>query len=452
MENKDKQHVSIAICGHVDSGKSTTCGHLLFKLGGISDREYKKMEEIAKQMGKESFSYAFFMDTQKEERERGITIKCTTKEFYTQTKHYTIVDAPGHQSFIKNMLSGASQCDICLLLVPADGNFAAAIEGQSKQHALLANLLGIKQIIVGINKMDDPNLAKYSEARYLEIKNEMSNILKKVGYSKTFVDKSVAFIPYSGWHGENLVTKSDKMPWWKGMDIITKSGKNVHVDTLADCLENAVEIPKRDSDGPLRIPLSGVFNFKGVGDVITGRIEQGTLKKDMEVCFLPTHTEQHPCTGKVFSIEMHHKSITNAGPGDNVGINIKGLDKKNMPRNGDIMVVKNDKTINNCKKFTCLAQILNHPGELKVGYTPIGCVRTAKNPIKLVEIKYKQNKKEGKIENPSFVKANDSAELVFEPQGPFVVQSFNECEGLSRVAVLEGNGVVMIGKVISVEY
>lgn len=454
MDNKDKKHISIAVCGHVDSGKSTTTGRLIWELKGIPDREMKKLEEIAKQLGKESFSFAFYMDTQKEERERGITIKATTKEFFTDTKHYTIVDAPGHKDYIKNMVSGSSQTDIFLLLVPADGNFGTAIQGQSKQHALLAYLLGIKQIIIGINKMDDPNTAKFSKERYEEIKNEMANILSKVGYSKDFVSKSVAFIPYSGWYGDNLTKKSDKMPWWNGMDITTKSGKNVHVTTILDCLEHGVEIPERKTTGNLRIPVSGVFNFKGVGDVITGRIEQGTISKDTEVIFLPSHTATNPCTGKIFSIEMHHKQIPSASAGDNVGMNIKGLDKNNMPKIGDIMVLKSDKTIGIPKKIVAQVQVLSHPGELKVGYTPIGCVRTAKAPIKLVAINWLMNKQSGKnkVPNPPFVKANDTAELVFEPQFPLVVQPFKECDGLSRLAVFEGTGVVMLGKVISVEY
>ena len=238
MKNEDKQHVSIAVCGHVDSGKSTTCGRLLFELGAVNERTMKKLEEEAKNLGKDSFSFAFYMDTQKEERERGVTIKCTTKEFFTDTKHYTIVDAPGHANYIRNMLNGTSCTDICLLLVPADGNFTASIMGQSKQHAVLANLLGIKQVIVGINKMDDQSTANYGESRYKEIKDEMENILIKAGYDKKYVSESVPFIPYSGWYGDNLTKKSINMSWWNGQDIVTKSGKKIHVDTLVDCLEH----------------------------------------------------------------------------------------------------------------------------------------------------------------------------------------------------------------------
>ena len=449
----NKEHISIVIAGHVDSGKSTTTGRLIYDQGGIPEREMEKLRTEAKLHGKESFEFAFFMDRQEEERKRGITIVCTVKEFYTNTKHYTIIDAPGHKDFIKNMISGASQADVGLLLVPADGNFETAISkdnGQTRQHALLLNLLGVKQLVVGINKMD---AAKYSEEKYNEVANEMKNVLTKVGWPKKFVEQ-VPIIPYSGYRSENLTKSTDKMPWFKGFDLKTRSGKDVHVNTIIDCLENYVEIPPRPIDKPMRVPLNGVFNIKGAGDVLTGRCEQGVIKPGTEVVFLPTHTESNPCTGKIFSIEMHHKKVDNAGPGDNVGMNVKGLDKNNMPRTGDIMIVKTDTTIKTCKRFTCQAQVLEHPGELKIGYTPVGCVKTSKAALKLVEIKWKSGKETGnqKVENPPFLKKNEACELVFEPQQPFVVETYKNCDPLSRVAILEGNSCVMLGKVIDVEY
>jgi len=414
----------------------------------------QKLRDEAKLHGKESFEFAFFMDTQEEERRRGITIKCTTKEFFTATKHYTIIDAPGHKDFLKNMVSGASQADVAVVLVPADGGFATAVSkenGQSRQHALILKQLGIDQLIVGINKMDTN---KWSQEKYEEVKNETKNFLGKVGWGKKFIEESVPIIPYSGYQGENLTKVTDKMPWWKGQEVKTKSGKSVTVTTMADCLELYVEVPKRETEKPLRVPISGVFNKKGTGDILTGRCEQGTLKPSTEVVFLPTHTEANNCSGKVFSIEMHHKVVTSAGPGDNVGMNIKGLDKNNMPHVGDIMVLKSDTSIKPCKRFTAQVQVLTHPGELKPGYTPIGLVRTAKSPIRMTKINWRKGKETGneKKENEPFLKANDMGEVVFEPQQPFVVQTFKDCPPLSRLLVLEGNGAVMLGKVVSIEY
>jgi len=458
----EKTHLSIVVCGHVDAGKSTTTGRLIFELGGIAEREMDKLRAEAKVLGKESFAFAFYMDKSKEERARGVTIACTTKEFYTPSYHYTIVDAPGHRDFIKNMISGASQADCCLLMVPADGNFTAAIargnhklgevQGQTRQHARLINLLGVKQLIVGINKMDC-DTAKYSQERYNEIKDEMASMLVKVGWKKEFVKNCVPFMPISGWMGDNLLEKSAKMAWWKGADV--KSQKQpVHCDTLLDCLEHMVKPPKRALKKPLRMPVSGVYKIKGVGDVITGRVEQGKVAPGDETIFLPTHTTSKPCAGKIFSVEMHHKSVAFAGPGDNVGLNVKNLDKVNMPRVGDVMIAKSDTSLKACKNFTAQVQILDHPGELKAGYSPIAFIRTGRSAARIAKINWKIGKETGgaKAADPACLKANEMAEVVFEPQQPFVVEGFQACEGLGRVAILEGATVVMLGKAVAVEF
>jgi elongation factor 1-alpha len=347
-------------------------------------------------------------------------------------------------------------------MVPADGNFATSIakgnhkagevQGQTRQHSLLINLLGVKQLIVGVNKMDC-DLAGYKEARYVEVRDEVVNMLQKVGWKKEFVVKNVPVIPISGWKGDNLIKKSENMAWWKGVDIETISGKKIHIETLVDALEKYVEIPPRPTTAAMRVPISGIYKIKGAGDVLTGRVEQGTVKRGEEVIFLPTHTAALACEGKVFSVEMHHKSVPQATAGDNVGLNIKGLKKENMPRTGDIMILKSDKTLNKTKNFTAQVQIMEHPGELKVGYSPIAFVRTARSSVRMSKINWKVGKETGgqKAADPPFVKANEMAELVFEPQQPFVVDLFKNCEGLGRVAILEGGTVVMLGKVVAIE-
>jgi len=458
----EKEHLAIVICGHVDSGKSTTTGRLLFELGGIDERTMVKLREEAEKLGKGSFAFAFFMDRQKEERERGVTIACTTKEFFTEKWHYTIIDAPGHRDFIKNMITGASQADIALLMVPADGNFTTAIakgnhkageiQGQTFQHSRLINLLGVKQLVVGVNKMDC-DIAGYKQSRYEEIRNEMQSMLVKVGWKKQFVAQSVPVLPISGWIGDNLLKKSDKMGWWSGVDIVIGKEKH-HIDTLYDCLNNMVTLPERCNDKNLRMPLSGIFKIKGVGDVLTGRLEQGTVKPGDECVFLPTHTAQVPCMGKIFTVEMHHKNVPAAGPGDNVGLNVKGLDKMNMPHNGDVMVHKKDESLKACKDFTAQVQIMDHPGELKTGYCPVAFIRTGRSAVRMSKIDWKVGKETGgqKMPDPNAVKQNEMAQVMFEPQQPFVVDTFKNCEGLGRVAIMEGNGVVMLGKVVSVTH
>jgi elongation factor 1-alpha len=312
-------------------------------------------------------------------------------------------------------------------------------------------LLGVKQIIIGVNKMDC-DLAGYKEARYTEVKEEMANVLTRVGWKKEFVDKSVPFLPISGWKGDNLITKSANMAWWKGIEIeVPGKGKKL-ITTLLEALEEMVVPPERAGNKPMRTPISGVYKIKGAGDVLTGRVEQGVVKPGDEVVFLPTHTANLACAGKIFSVEMHHKSQPAANAGDNVGLNIKGLVKENMPRVGDIMILKSDQSIKKVKEFTCQVQILNHPGELKVGYSPIAFVRTARSAVRMSKIAWKISKETGnkKAPDPTNIKANEMAEVVFQPQQPFVVDSFKNCEGLGRIAIMEGATVVMLGKVVDV--
>jgi len=464
MATDGKAHLSIVICGHVDSGKSTTTGRLIFELGGIGEREVEKLKAEADRLGKSSFAFAFFMDRQKEERERGVTISCTTKEFFTSKWHYTIIDAPGHRDFIKNMISGAAQADVALLMVPADGNFITAIQkgnhkageiqGQTRQHARLINLLGVKQLIIGVNKMDC-DVAGYKKDRYEEIGNEMRNMLGKVGWKKDFVADSVPVLPISGWQGDNLNKKSEKMGWWSGVDIVVPGEKDkLHIDTLYDCLDLMARPPVRETDKAMRMPVSGIYKIKGVGDVLAGRVEQGLVKPNEEVLFMPTHTASNACTGKVFTVEMHHKRVDQAAPGDNVGLNIKGLIKENMPRAGDVMIYKKDTTLKHVADFTAQVQILDIPGEIKKGYSPIGFVRCGRSACKISNLDWKMGKETAgkKMEDPHALKSNEMAQVRFEPLQPFTVDSFKNCEGLSRIAFLDGNGVVMLGKVTKVTH
>ncbi|CAG9461885.1 unnamed protein product [Pedinophyceae sp. YPF-701] len=457
-----KEHLSLVICGHVDSGKSTTTGRLLFELGGIPERELEKLKAEADRLGKSSFAFAFYMDRQKEERERGVTISCTTKEFFTDKWHYTIIDAPGHRDFIKNMISGAAQADVAVLMVPADGNFTTAIQkgdhkagevqGQTRQHARLLNLLGVKQLIVGVNKMDC-DTAGYKEERYNEIRDEMRLMLKRVGWKPDFVEKQVPVIPISGWMGDNLIKQSEKMGWWKGVDVTNPKGEAMKIVTLQQALNDFAGMPDRKPDAPMRLPISGLYKIKGVGDVLAGRVEQGTVEVGKEVIFLPTHTAANACQGKVFTIEMHHKSVPKAVTGDNVGMNIKGLDKGNMPRVGDVMIYKDDKGLSHIKSFTAQVQTLDIPGEIKKGYSPIGFVRCGRSACKITELQWKIGKETGgkKMEDPHSLKSNEAAQVKFEPMQPLICDTFKNCEGLSRVAFLDGNSAVMLGKIVAVE-
>jgi len=458
--SEGKDHLGIVICGHVDAGKSTTTGHLLFKLGGIKEREMEKLKEEARAQNMESFAFAFYMDRQKEERERGVTISCTTKEFFTDNYHYTIIDAPGHKDFIKNMISGASQADCALLLVPAAGfeetiskedRKNGVMEGQTRQHARLLNLIGVEQLIVGVNKMDAKGV-DYSEERFIEIRDEVKRMLSKVGYKSKI--NEIPIIPMSGFQGENLIRKSDKMPWYKGFKV-EKGGKTIEGHTLVDALTHVNKVPKRRPDAPLRMPVSGILKIKGVGDIITGRIEQGTLKTGDQLYFAPSGA-----TGKCFSIEMHHKNADSAEPGNNIGLNVKGLDKSNMPKPGDIMFLANEKPPKQVSKFTAMVQVQEHPGQLrstkdkKGGFTPIIHVRTAKCPCVMETIQWKMGKSTGKEkqESPDFIEKGDNAQVTFVPKMPFMADAYKNCPGLGRIAVMDSNSLVMLGKIVDIEF
>jgi elongation factor 1-alpha len=297
----------------------------------------------------------------------------------------------------------------------------------------------------------DSSIAGYKQSRYQEVKDEVEQMLLRVGWLKKFVTESVPFLPISGWFGDNLVSNSENMTWWKGVDV-KQGNKTVHVHTLLDALDKFVTVPERPSAAPARTPVSAVYKIRGIGDVLAGRVEQGTTKPGDEVVFLPTHTTASPCEGKIFSIEMHHTAKGQALPGDNCGFNIRGLRKENMPRPGDVMVLKSDTSISKVKAFTAQVRVLEHPGELKPGYCPIAYVRTGHSAVKMSKIIWKVGKETGnqKVEDPTSLKANEMAECVFEPQQPFVVDTFKNCEGLGRVAIMEGASVIMLGKVVAV--
>merc|ERR1711998_510587 len=487
-DKTDKPHLGVVIVGHVDAGKSTTTGHLLFELGTMDQRAKADLIAKAKEMKKESFAFAFFMDKQKEERERGVTISCTTKEFHTTNFHYTVIDAPGHKDFIKNMISGASQADVALLMGPAKkGNFETAIasgadggvKGQTRHHAELTNLLGIRQLILGVNKMDEKSV-NYDQARFKEIKKNMMSMLKKAGWkthgklTKELKAKKkkkgpalIPVIPISGWKGDNLINPSSNMPWFKKWTATTPSGVKVNGITLFEALDQFVEPVGRNVEKPLRMPLSGCFKMKA-GTVITGRIEQGQLDKEVKtktgvsgtpVKFLPSGLR-----AKAFSIEAHHRDQQKAIAGDNVGICVKGLPKGREPKTGEVMITADaEEKIGKTKNFTASVKIQDHPGKLKVGYTPLCLVRTAKAACKVIKINWKVSKANVKAckskkdletkreENPKFIEKGEMAEIVFEPQLPFCVQAFTDCEGLGRVAVLESNSLVMLGKIVAAE-
>lgn len=424
-KKSDKIHINLVVIGHVDSGKSTSTGHLIYKCGGIDKRTLEKYEKEAAELGKASFKYAWVMDKLKSERERGITIDISLWQFESPKYHFTIIDAPGHRDFIKNMITGTSQADCAILMIASpQGEFEAGIskEGQTREHALLAFTLGVKQMIVCMNKMDEKTV-NFSEARYDEIKKEVTEFLKKVGYKPD----TIPFIPISGWNGDNMLERSPNTPWYKGPILIEALDK--------------IEPPKRPTEKPLRVPLQDVYKIGGIGTVPVGRVETGILKPGMVVYFAPSNVKS-----EVKSVEMHHEALAEAIPGDNVGFNVKNLSVTDIKRGNVAGDEKNDPP-REVENFTAQVIIMNHPGQIENGYCPVLDCHTAHIACKFHEIKEKIDRRTGKAteEEPKFIKNGDSAIVIMKPTKPMCCETFTEYPPLGRFAVRDMKQTVAVG-------
>jgi elongation factor 1-alpha len=426
MSKPEKPHLNLIIIGHVDHGKSTTTGHLLYLAGVVDDRTIKAFEEEAKKMGKETFKFAWVLDNLKEERERGVTIDLRFLRFETPKYFFTVIDAPGHRDFVKNMVTGASQADAAVLFVSAKrGEFEAGIGpgGQTREHAFLAFTLGVHQLVVAVNKMDDVSV-NWSEERYNEIKNEISRMLRMVGFR---VEK-IPFVPVSGWTGDNLMKKSEKMPWYEG-------------PTLYEALDT-FEVPAKTLNKPLRVPIQDVYTITGVGTVPVGRVETGVLKEGQQVSFMPSNVK-----GEVKSIETHHVRVPKAEPGDNIGFNVRGVSKQEI-RRGDVMgPVENPPTV--AKEFIGQIIIIYHPTAVAAGYTPVLHYHTGQVACKFTELIRKLDPRTGQVveEKPAFLKTGDGAVVRMEPLHPIALEAYTDFPELGRFAVRDMGTTVAAGVV-----
>ena len=438
---KEKSHINVVVIGHVDSGKSTTTGHLIYKCGGIDKRTIEKFEKEAAELGKGSFKYAWVLDKLKAERERGITIDIALWKFETPKYQVTVIDAPGHRDFIKNMITGTSQADCAILIIAGGvGEFEAGIskDGQTREHALLAFTLGVRQLIVAVNKMDS---VKWDQSRFTEIVKETSNFIKKVGYNP----KTVAFVPISGWNGDNMIEATTNASWYKGWEKETKAGV-VKGKTLLEAID-AIEPPSRPTDKPLRLPLQDVYKIGGIGTVPVGRVETGVIKPGMVVTFAPAGV-----TTEVKSVEMHHEQLTEGLPGDNVGFNVKNVSVKEIRRGNVCGDSKNDPPVG-CASFNAQVIIMNHPGTISAGYSPVLDCHTAHIACKFEELVEKIDRRSGKKmeENPKSIKAGDAAIVKFIPSKPMCVEAFTEYPPLGRFAVRDMRQTVAVGVIKSVD-
>ena len=417
----DKPHLNLAVIGHIDHGKSTFVGRLMYDAGAVPPHIIEKYREEAKQKGKESFAFAWVMDSLKEERERGITIDIAHKRFDTDKFYFTVVDCPGHRDFVKNMITGASQADAAVLVVAAPDGVMA----QTKEHIFLSRTLGINQLIVAVNKMD---AVDYSETRFKEVVEQVSGILKMIGFKPA----EIPFVPTSAFYGDNVVKLSDKTPWYKGMSMM-------------QALDNLKQ-PEKPSTLPLRIPVEDAYTISGIGTVPVGRVETGTMKKGDKVVFMPGGA-----TGEVKSIEMHHEEIPQAVPGDNIGWNVRGIGKTDV-RRGDVCG-HTDNPPKVADEFVGQIVVLQHPSAITAGYTPVFHAHTSQIACQLIALNRKLDPKTGqtKEENPAFIKAGDAAIVTIKPTKPMVIEPVKEIPQLGRFAIRDMGMTIAAGMCMSVK-
>lgn len=422
-EDKSKPHRNIVFIGHVDHGKSTTVGRLLLDSGHIDQHVIDKNEKLAAESGKAGFGLAYVMDGLKEERERGITIDVAHKEFFTPKWYWTIIDAPGHRDFVKNMITGASQADTAVLLCAANDG----VNAQTREHAFLAKVLGVSGLIVHVNKMDISGV-DWSEEKYKTACSQVSDLLKRAG----FKPDDVPMIPASSLNGDNVFKKSDKCPWYNGPTLFEA------IDAMAE--------PNKPVDKPLRLPIQDVYKIGGIGTVPVGKIETGTLNTGKTVVFNPSQK-----SAEVKSIEMHHTIVPSAGPGDNVGFNVRGLATTDI-RRGDVAgyadsaptFVRHDET------FVGQIQLMDIPKVVSVGYTPVFHAHTAQVAVKFMELLEKTSKA-GKEPNPSFLKTGDACLIRFQPTKPMAIEQMDTFPELSRFAIRDMGKTVAAGVCLKIE-
>lgn len=418
-----KPHLNIVFVGHVDHGKSTTIGRLLFDGGTVDEQTMKKLREKAEELGKAGFEFAYVMDNLKEERERGVTIDLSHRKFTTQKFEYTVIDAPGHKDFIKNMITGASQADIGVLVVAA----TEGVKAQTKEHAWLCKTFGIGQLAVLVNKMD---MAGYDEAKFNNVKTEVTALLKTAGFK---VD-AVPFIPVASLKGENIVKKSENMKWYSG-------------PTLLEQLDKFNE-PEKPTNLPFRMPIQDVYNITGIGVVPVGKIECGVLKAGDKVIAVPGR-EGVGVPGEVKSIEMHHETVPLAEPGDNVGLNVRGFGKKDVAR-GDVLG-HTDNVPPVVAEFTAQIAVINHPTVITIGYTPVFHIHTAQVACQITELVGKMDPSTGQLgPKPDFIKNGDVAVVKIKPTKPLVIEKQKDIPPMARFAIRDAGSTVAVG--VCIEY
>ena len=415
----EKPTMNVVFVGHVDHGKSTCVGQLMFQSGIVSEQELKKLKEEAVKHGKVGFEFAYIMDKVKEERERGVTIDLSYQKLITPKRQITIIDAPGHKDFVKNMITGASQADAAFLTIAVK----EGVQPQTKEHLWLLRTMGVQQVAVLINKMDTVD---YKEDAFKKVVADISALLKVVGINP----EKTTFLAVSGLKGDNIKTKSTNMAWYKGPTIWEQ------LDLFDD--------PKKPTDLPLRMPIQDVYEITGIGTVPVGKIETGIMKVGQKIIILPGRSGRG-INGEVKSIEMHHEQYTEAPCGFNVGINIRGVGKKDIARGDVICDAAKPATI--AEEFTAQVAVINHPTVIAKGYTPVFHVHTAQVPCQFIELLHKIDPTSGQPMpgKVDFLKNGDVAMVKIKPMGNLVLETSKTNPHMARFAIRDAGATVAAG-------
>ncbi|HOW36648.1 MAG TPA: translation elongation factor EF-1 subunit alpha [Candidatus Pacearchaeota archaeon] len=421
---REKPNMNVVFVGHVDAGKSTTVGRILFDSGVVSEQEMTKLKQEAEKYGKRGFEFAYVMDQIRESRERGVTIDLAYKKIMTPKYQVTIIDAPGHRDFVKNMITGTSQADAAFLVISAP----SGVQPQTKEHLWLLRTMGLQNLCIIINKMD---AVEYKEETFNKVKEEVSNVVKSVGYKL----EKVTFIASSGIEGDNVVKKSTKMPWYKGPTVLEQ------IDLFPQ--------PELPTGLPMRMPVQDVYEITGIGTVPVGKVETGIMKVGQKIKVLPGRTGKG-VDGELRTIEMHHESMPEALAGDNVGVNIRGVGKKDIAR-GDVICAA-DKPVPIVEEFIAQIAVINHPTVLAKGYTPVFHVHTAQVPCQFVELLEQIDPRTGQVmkQNPDFLKNGDVAKVKIRPQGNLCMETQKDNQFMARFAVRDAGQTVAAGVCIEI--
>jgi elongation factor 1-alpha len=421
---KAKPTMNIVFVGHVDAGKSTCVGRLMFDGGSVTEQEMAKLRAEAEKYGKQGFEFAYVMDNIKEERERGVTIDLSYRKLITQKFEITIIDAPGHRDFVKNMITGASQADAAFLVIAAP----AGVQPQTTEHLWLLRTMGVKNLAILVNKMD---AVDFKEDKFKQVKEDVSKLLKQVGINPD----NTPFLAVSGLQGENIIRKSEKMAWYKGPTLLEQM--------------DIFPAPELPTNLPMRMPVQDVYEITGIGTVPVGKVETGIMKVGQKIVVLPGRTGTG-IPGEVKTIEAHHESLSEAPAGMNVGVNLRGIGKKDIAR-GDV-ICDASAPIPIVEEFIAQIAVINHPTVLAKGYTPVFHIHTAQVPCQFTELIEQIDPKSGQVikQNPDFLKNGDVAKVRIRPQGNLCLETAKDNPYMGRFAVRDAGATVAAGMCLEI--